>query len=80
MTEGALFHRCREAPRLSQPAIARVLLIASDRTIRRWEQDELAVSGPSWVALEYLLRESNRIVLAGKVAEVVRQRRMESLI
>jgi DNA-binding transcriptional regulator YiaG len=37
MTEAALFHRCRKALGLSQPAIARALLIASDRTVRRWE-------------------------------------------
>jgi hypothetical protein len=39
--------RCRKAFGLSQPAIARALLIASDRTIRRWEQDELTVAGPA---------------------------------
>ena len=75
--EAALFHRCRKALGLSQPAIARALLIASDRTIRRWEQDELAVAGPAWVALEYLLRESAHLVLADKVAEVIRLRRLE---
>ena len=45
MSEAALFHRCRKALGLSQPAMARALLIAQDRTIRRWEQDEQAVSG-----------------------------------
>ena len=54
---------------------ARVLLIASDRTIRRWEQGELTV--PAWVALEDLLRKSNEIALADKVAQVVQQRRVE---
>ena len=53
--EAALFHRCRKALGLSQPAIARALLIASDRTIRRWEQNELAVAGAAWVALEGML-------------------------
>ena len=77
MTEAALFHRCRRALGLSQPAIARALLIASDRTIRRWEQDELAVVGPAWVALAYLLRENHEIALAAKIAEVVQQRRLE---
>ena len=77
MREAALFHHCRKALGLSQPAIARALLIASDRTIRRWEQDELAVAGPAWVALEYLLRESAHLVLADKVAEVIRLRRLE---
>jgi DNA-binding transcriptional regulator YiaG len=55
MTEAALFHRCRKALGLSQPGIARALLIASDRTIRRWEQNELAVAGAAWVALEGML-------------------------
>ena len=77
MTEAALFHRCRRALGRSQPAIARALLIASDRTIRRWEQDELAVVGPAWVALAYLLRENNEIALADEIAEVVQQRRLE---
>jgi DNA-binding transcriptional regulator YiaG len=77
MTEAALFHRCRKALGLSQPAIARVLLIASDRTIRRWEQNELTVAGPAWVALGYLLRESDEIVLADQVAHVVQRRRLE---
>ena len=77
MTEAALFHRCRKALGLSQPAITRALLIASDCTVRRWEQDELAVAGPAWVALAYLLRENNEIALADEIAEVVQQRRLE---
>jgi DNA-binding transcriptional regulator YiaG len=75
MTEAALFHRCRRALGLSQPAIARALLIASDRTIRRWEQDELTVAGSAWVALEGLLRSQGETALAGRVAEVIEQRR-----
>jgi len=75
VTEAALFRRCRKALGLSQPTIARAMLIASDRTVRRWEQSELTVAGLAWVALEYLLRESNQFVLADKVAEVVQQRR-----
>jgi transcriptional regulator with XRE-family HTH domain len=77
MSEAALFHRCRKALGLSQSEIARALLIASDRTVRRWEQNELTVAGPAWVALEYLLRERAHLVLADKVAEVIRQRRVE---
>jgi DNA-binding transcriptional regulator YiaG len=75
MTEAALFHRCRRALGLSQPAIARALLIASDRTIRRWEQDELTVAGPAWVALEGILRGEGKAALADRVAEVIEQRR-----
>ena len=71
MTEAALFHRCRKALGLSQPMMARLLLIASDRTIRRWEQGELTVAGPAWVALGYLLKEGDEMALADKVAEVV---------
>jgi DNA-binding transcriptional regulator YiaG len=77
MTEADLFRRCRKALRLSQPAIARGLLIASDRTIRRWEQGELTVAGPAWVALEYLLRQGDEIALVEQVAQVVQQRRAE---
>ena len=51
--------------------MARLLLIASDRTIRRWEQGELTVAGPAWVALGYLLKEGDEMALADKVAEVV---------
>ena len=62
---------------MSQPAIARALLIASDRTVRRWEQGELTVAGPAWVALGYLLKEGGEMALADKVAQMVQQRRVE---
>ena len=75
MTEAALLHRCRKALGLSQPAIARALLIASDRTVRRWEQNELTVAGPAWVALEGMLRGKGEITLADRVAQVIEQRR-----
>ena len=74
--EGELFKRCRRALGLSQPAIARALLVASDRTIRRWEGEQLAIAGPAWVALEYMLRGCDEIVIADQVAEVVRRRRL----
>jgi DNA-binding transcriptional regulator YiaG len=75
MTEAALFHRCRKALGLSQAEMARVLLIAQDRTIRRWEQSEQAVSGPAWVALEGILRGDGKAALADCVAMVIEQRR-----
>jgi DNA-binding transcriptional regulator YiaG len=75
MTEAALFHRCRKALGLSQPAMARALLIASDRTIRRWGQNELAVAGPAWVALEMMLRGKGEVTLADRVATIIEQRR-----
>jgi DNA-binding transcriptional regulator YiaG len=75
MTEAALFHRCRKTLGLSQPAIARALLIASDRTIRRWEQGELAISGPAWLALEGMLRGTGETTLADRAATVIEQRR-----
>jgi hypothetical protein len=56
---------------------ARALLIASNRMIGRWEQGELTVAGPAWVAFEYLLRDCSEIALADRVAGVGRQRRME---
>jgi DNA-binding transcriptional regulator YiaG len=73
--EAALFRRCRKTLGLSQSAIARALLIASDRTVRRWEQDELMVAGPAWVALEGMLRGEGKAALADRVAEVIEQRR-----
>jgi DNA-binding transcriptional regulator YiaG len=75
LTEAALFHRCRKALGLSQPAIARALLIAQDRTIRRWEQSELTVSGPAWVVLEGMLRSKGEMALADRVTSVIEQRR-----
>jgi DNA-binding transcriptional regulator YiaG len=78
MTEAALFRRCRQALGLSLSAIARQLLIASDRNPRRWEDGTRPVSGPAWVALEYMLREAGEIALAEQVAEVVEQRRIAS--
>ena len=55
--------------------MARALLIAQDRTIRRWEQGEQAISGPAWVALEAILRETGHAVLAERVAAVIAERR-----
>jgi DNA-binding transcriptional regulator YiaG len=75
MREATLFHRCRKTLGLSQPAIARALLIASDRTVRRWEQGELAISGPAWVALEGMLRSKGEPALADRVGAVIEQRR-----
>jgi hypothetical protein len=66
----------RKALGLSQPAIARVRLIASDRTIRRWEQNEQAISGPAWVALEMMLRGKGEAALADRVTSVIEQRRI----
>jgi DNA-binding transcriptional regulator YiaG len=47
VTEAALFRRRRKALGLSQPAMARALLITQGRTIRRWEQDEQTISAPA---------------------------------
>ena len=54
------------------------LLIASDRNPRRWEDSTRPVSGPAWVALEYMLREAGESALAEQVAEIVEQRRIAS--
>jgi len=78
MTEAALFHRCRKALGFSLNEMARALLIASDRNPRRWEDGTRPVSGPAWVALEYMMREAGEIALADQVAEVVAQRRIAS--
>ena len=78
MTEAALFHRCRKARGLSLSEMARALLIASDRNPRRWEDGTRPISGPAWVALEYMMREAGEIALADQVAEVVARRRIAS--
>ena len=75
MSEAALFHRCRKALGLSTGEMARALLVAGDRNIRRWEDGHHPVSGPAWVALEHLLRNHGETILADRVAEVVEQRR-----
>jgi hypothetical protein len=53
-------------------------LIASDRNPRRWEDGTRPISGPAWVALEYMMREAGEIALADQVAEVVARRRIAS--
>ena len=78
MIEAALFHRCRKALGFSLNEMARALLIASDRNPRRWEDGTRPISGPAWVALEYMLREAGEITLADQVAEVVARRRNAS--
>jgi DNA-binding transcriptional regulator YiaG len=78
MTEGALFHRCRKALGLSLNEMARALLIAGDRNLRRWEDGTRPISGPAWVAVEYMLREVREITLAEQVAAVIGQRREAS--
>jgi hypothetical protein len=50
-------------------------VIAQDRTIRRWEQSEQAISGPAWVAIEMILRSQGEIALADRVTGVIEQRR-----
>jgi transcriptional regulator with XRE-family HTH domain len=75
MTEAAHFRRCRKALGLSQPEMARALLIAQDRTIRRWEQDEQTISGPAWVAVEMMLRGRGEVALAERAAQVIEERR-----
>jgi hypothetical protein len=78
MSDSDLFRRSRKALGLSFSAMARALLIAGPRNIQRWEDDTRPVSGPAWVALEYMLREAGEIALADQVAVVVQQRRIAS--
>ena len=79
LAEATLFRRCRKALGLSLNEMARALLIASDRNPRRWEDGTRPVSGPAWVALEYMMREAGEIALADQVAEVVVRRRIASV-
>ena len=53
-------------------------MIASDRNPRRWEDGTRPISGPAWVALEYMLREASEIMLADQVAKVIEQRQVAS--
>jgi len=80
MSEAALFRRSRKALGLSFSAMARALLIAGPRNLQRWEDGHHPVSGPAWIALEYMLREAGEIALADQVAEVVARRRIESAL
>ena len=75
LTEAELFHRCHKALGLSTGEMARALLIAGDRNIRRWEDGHHPVSGPAWVALEGMLRGKGEIALADRVVAVIEQRR-----
>jgi DNA-binding transcriptional regulator YiaG len=77
MTEADLFRRCRKALGLSQSAMARALLIVSDRTIRRWEDAEQNVSGPAWIALSHIL--SQHPSLTDRIATVIEARRAADL-
>jgi len=78
MSEAALFRRCRKALGLSFNEMARALLIASARNPQFWEDGTRPVSGPAWVALEYMLREAGEIMLADQVTKVIEQRRVAS--
>jgi hypothetical protein len=73
MTEAKLFRRCRKA--LGVNDMARALLVAGDRNIRRWEDEHHPVSGTAWVALEGMLRGKGEMALADRVAKVIEQRR-----
>jgi hypothetical protein len=53
--------------------MARALLIAGDRNIRRWEDGHHPVSGTAWVALEGMLRGKCETALADRVTEVIEQ-------
>lgn len=74
MTEPELFRRCRNALGLSQAEIADALLVASDRTVRRWEAGAIPIPGPAWVALRYMLTEHG-LPLSNEVDIVISQRR-----
>ena len=41
---------------LSQAALARILGLADDRIIRRWEAGTVAITGPARLCLRYLLK------------------------
>jgi hypothetical protein len=76
VTEAALFHRCRKALGRSTGEMARALLIAGDRNIRRWEDGHHPVSGSGLGgARNDALRGNGNAVLAERIATVIEQRR-----
>lgn len=44
----------RKRAGLSQSGLARLLRISDERTVRRWETGDIAVSGPASIILELL--------------------------
>lgn len=50
----ATIKQIRKQAGLSQSGLARLLRIADQRSIRRWEAGEVAVSGPASILLEML--------------------------
>jgi DNA-binding transcriptional regulator YiaG len=51
----AQFKRARKMLGLSQPELAELLDIASDRTLRRWEADQLDIPGPVALVMELIM-------------------------
>jgi len=47
----------RQALGLSQQELAERLRLSDSRVVRRWEAGTRSVSGPTEIALEYILRE-----------------------
>ncbi len=41
---------------LTQAGLARVLGLADDRIVRRWEAGDVAITGPANLAIRYMLR------------------------
>lgn len=50
----ATFRAIRKRLGLSQRGLAALLRISDERTIRRWEQGEVPVSGPASIVMELL--------------------------
>lgn len=50
------FIRIRKQLGLSQAGLARLLGIKEDRTIRRWEAGEIAITGPAALCMRFLER------------------------
>ena len=49
------FKRARRMLGLSQPELADLLGIASDRTLRRWEAGQMDIPGPVLLAMELIM-------------------------
>lgn len=66
----ALMCDCRRALGLSVEGMRRALCLSSGRTVRRMEEGDLSIYGPTWVAVAGLLRAAGRDDLALVVDDV----------
>ena len=71
----ALIAYCRRALGLSVEGMRQALCLSSARTVRRMEDGDMSIYGPTWVAVASLLRDAGREELAMIVDEVCAEMR-----